>query len=217
MSIFYSDGSGSVETTAIALPKVKVKVKVMLLPTTSQPVCLGVKPHLRSKTRFLLLSDSCGFFDVGHPFWRWDGSVVYNCCWLSPAQSFWVRVSRDSWPYIISQIRDSPNLEGQVPVFIPPRNRLAQLYPEALGFLFIDSQGYDGGIRTRLHTGFLPNRLVSSLYILGTDCIENTASSSYSLFRDYSLHKNGSLPWWRKNMITLPLPSNILLQAVRKL
>jgi hypothetical protein len=27
----------------------------------------------------------------------------------------------------------SPNLEGQVPVFISPRNRVAQLYPRALG------------------------------------------------------------------------------------
>jgi hypothetical protein len=30
-------------------------------------------------------------------------------------------------------IWDSPNLEGQVPVFISPRNRVAQLYPWALG------------------------------------------------------------------------------------
>jgi hypothetical protein len=49
---------------------------------------LGVKPHLEPKIRFLLLSDSCGFVDVGRPFWREDGSVVYNCCWSSPAQSF---------------------------------------------------------------------------------------------------------------------------------
>jgi hypothetical protein len=40
------------------------------------------------KTRFLLLSDSCGFVDLGRPFWREDGSVVYNCCWPSPGQSF---------------------------------------------------------------------------------------------------------------------------------
>jgi hypothetical protein len=30
---------------------------------------------------------------------------------------------------LLSQIRDSPNLEGQVPVFISPRNRVARLYP----------------------------------------------------------------------------------------
>jgi hypothetical protein len=28
---------------------------------------------------------------------------------------------------------DSPNLEGQVPVFISPSNRVAQFYPWALG------------------------------------------------------------------------------------
>jgi hypothetical protein len=30
---------------------------------------------------------------------------------------------------LLSQIRDSPNLEAQVPLFISPRNREAQLYP----------------------------------------------------------------------------------------
>jgi hypothetical protein len=57
---------------------------------------------------------------------------------------------------LLSQIRESPNLEGQVPVFISPRNTVARLYPQALGSLFVtsyDSQGYGGGIRTRLHTG----------------------------------------------------------------
>jgi hypothetical protein len=61
-----------------------------------------------------------------------------------------VRVPRDS------QIRDSPNLEGQVPVFISPSHRVARLYPPALGSLFIasyDSQSYGGGIRPRFHTG----------------------------------------------------------------
>jgi hypothetical protein len=55
-------------------------------------------------------------------------------------------------------IRDSANLEGQVSIFIPPRNRVAQIYPDAPGFLFVtsyDSQGYGGGIRPFLHTGFL--------------------------------------------------------------
>jgi hypothetical protein len=50
---------------------------------------------------------------------------------------------------LLSQIRDSPNLEGQIPVFISHRNRVAQLYPQALGSTY-DSQGYGGSIRTRL-------------------------------------------------------------------
>jgi hypothetical protein len=52
-------------------------------------------------------------------------------------------------------LEKDPNLEGQVPVFISPRNRVAQLYPRALGSLFVvsyDSQGYGGGILTRLYT-----------------------------------------------------------------
>jgi hypothetical protein len=34
---------------------------------------------------------------------------------------------------LLFQIRDSPNLEGQFPVFISLKNRVAQLYPQALG------------------------------------------------------------------------------------
>jgi hypothetical protein len=67
-----------------------------------------------------------------------------------------VRVQRDSSLILLSQIRDSPNLESQVPVFIFPRNMVAQLYTQALGSLFVasyDSHGYGGGIRTRLHAG----------------------------------------------------------------
>jgi hypothetical protein len=56
---------------------------------------------------------------------------------------------------LLSQIRDSPNLEGQVPIFISPRNRVAQLYPQTLRYISVasyDSQGYDGSIWHRLHT-----------------------------------------------------------------
>jgi hypothetical protein len=57
---------------------------------------------------------------------------------------------------LLSQSRDSTNLEGGFPVFISPSNRVSQLYPQALGSIFVasyDSQGYGGGIRTRLHAG----------------------------------------------------------------
>jgi hypothetical protein len=60
---------------------------------------------------------------------------------------------------LLSEIRESPNLEGQVPVFISPRNRVARLYPQALGSLFVasyDSKGYGGGIRPRLHSAVNP-------------------------------------------------------------
>jgi hypothetical protein len=44
--------------------------------------------QLGPKTRFLLLSDSCGFVDVGCPLWWEDGSVIYNWCWPLPTQLF---------------------------------------------------------------------------------------------------------------------------------
>jgi hypothetical protein len=66
-----------------------------------------------------------------------------------------VRV-RGAHDYILlSPVRDFFNLEGQVPVFISPRNRVAQLYPQAVGSLFVasyDSQGLNGGTRPLLHT-----------------------------------------------------------------
>jgi hypothetical protein len=75
---------------------------------------------------------------------------------------------------LLSQIPDSPNLEGQVHVLISPRNRVTQLYPQALGSLFVasyDTQGYDGGIRNHLFN-LATNRLW--LCSFGTDHIENT-------------------------------------------
>jgi hypothetical protein len=64
---------------------------------------------------------------------------------------------------LLSQIRDFPNLEGQVSVFISSRNRVAQLYSRALGSLFVasyGSQGSAGGIRTSLHAGLHQNQKV---------------------------------------------------------
>jgi hypothetical protein len=61
----------------------------------------------------------------------------------------------------ISQIGDSSNLEGQVPVFVSPRNRVTQLYSEELGSLLSPP------------TSGVP------LYAVGADPIVNTASNSF--------------------------------------
>jgi hypothetical protein len=53
-------------------------------------------------------------------------------------------------------IWDSPNLEGQAPVFVSPRKKVTQLYPRTLGSLYVvfyDSQDYGGGILTLPQTG----------------------------------------------------------------
>jgi hypothetical protein len=60
-----------------------------------------------------------------------------------------VRVAQNPKPYSTVSSETPPNLEGQVPVFISPTNRVVQLYPRALGSLYVvshDSQGYGGGI-----------------------------------------------------------------------
>jgi hypothetical protein len=41
--------------------------------------------------------------------------------------------------YLNCQVQDFLNLEGQVPVFISPRNWVAQLHPQALSSLFVAS------------------------------------------------------------------------------
>jgi hypothetical protein len=59
-----------------------------------------------------------------------------------------VRVPQDLWPYFIIWDSRLPQ-----PVVITRRNRVARLYTQALNYLFVasyDSQGYGGGIRTRL-------------------------------------------------------------------
>jgi hypothetical protein len=98
-----------------------------------------------------------------------------------PRQRIFGSESRETHDHILlSQIQGSPNLEGPVPVFIFPTNRVVQLYPQALGSLFVasyDSQSYGGGIRTRLHPSSLTKRW-SSLYSLGWDSVSNTVSNS---------------------------------------
>jgi hypothetical protein len=66
----------------------QIRVRVMLRPRSVGQSVLVSSTHLGLTTRFLLLSDSCGFVTVGRPLGRENGSAVYNCCWSSPAQSF---------------------------------------------------------------------------------------------------------------------------------
>jgi hypothetical protein len=81
--------------------------------------------HLGLTTRFLLLSDSCTFVDAGRCIFRENGSAVYNCCWVSPAQSFL-----------------APSTAGLVTIFYclrfenPPtwRTRSPYLYPPKTGW-----------------------------------------------------------------------------------
>jgi hypothetical protein len=88
-------------------------------------------------------SATCWFFDEGCPLWREDGPVIYsyNCFWALPEQSFSGPSLAELMTIFYCSIWDSPNLEDQVPVFISPTNRVAQLNPWALGSLFVSSFG----------------------------------------------------------------------------
>jgi hypothetical protein len=80
-------------------------------------------------TRFLLLSDSCGFVDGRSP-WREEGPVVYNCCWPSSEQSF----------------------SGQSPMELLTLFYCLR-FETSVFVTSYDSQGYGGSNRPRLHTG----------------------------------------------------------------
>jgi hypothetical protein len=71
-------------------------------------------------------------------------NLLYNCFWAMPEQSLLGRGPSELTAIFHCLSWDSLNLEGQVPGFISPRNWVAQLYPRALGSLFVtsyDSQG----------------------------------------------------------------------------
>jgi hypothetical protein len=84
--------------------------------------------HLGLTTRFVLLLDSCRFVDVGRSLWQQDGSIIYNSCWSSPAQSF-----------------SGPSPVGLVTIFYCLR------FETSLFAASYDSQGYGGGILTPIN------------------------------------------------------------------
>jgi hypothetical protein len=104
----------------------------------SRPVCLGVGLVSGTYYQIFFMSDNCGFPNVGRPLWREDGPVTYsyNCFWVLPQLSLPGQSPAGPMTIFYCLIWDSPNLEGQVPVFMSPRNRVAQLYPSGTGFPF---------------------------------------------------------------------------------
>jgi hypothetical protein len=119
----------------------------MLRPTVSRSV-------LVSYPMWDPRPDSCGFVDVGLPFWGEDGSVVYNCCWFSPAQLFSGPSPAGLMTIFYCLRFETPQIWRAGSPYLFPRKSVAQLYLQALGSLLVasyDSHGYGGGIRTHLH------------------------------------------------------------------
>jgi hypothetical protein len=108
-----------------------LNLSLILRPTASQPVCLRIKhPSAAYYRNFITVRQLRMCWCVTLSLWREDGSVVYNCCWPSPAQSF-----------------SGPSPMGLVTIFYSLR------FETSLFVASYDSQGYGGGIRPRLHTG----------------------------------------------------------------
>jgi hypothetical protein len=98
-------------------------LSLILRPMVSQPVYLRIKHPSGAYDQIFILSDSCGFVDVGR-------SLVYNGCWPSPVQLF-----------------SGLSPVGLMTIFYCLR------FETSLFVASYDSQGYGGGIRPRLHTG----------------------------------------------------------------
>jgi hypothetical protein len=132
-----------------------VEAEVTLRLTVSQSVRLGVEPTLRLVTRYCFLSEGCCLQVAVLFLW---GALSHERTGLQFAVQSFNGLSRaEPVTILYCLIWDSRNQEGQIPVFISPRNRVAQLYPRALGSLYVascDSQGYGESILTRLDIGF---------------------------------------------------------------
>jgi hypothetical protein len=153
----------ALEVTILNCSGVELQVEVKLRQTDRQwPVRLGVRHPSGALDQFFFLLEIffrqlrvCYFVAPS----RQRGRVCKLLLLLAPTSAVLLGSQSRRTPqdkiYCLNSW-NSPNLKGQVPTLIAPRNRVAKLYPRALGSLYVasyDSQGYGGGILTRLHTG----------------------------------------------------------------
>jgi hypothetical protein len=127
MSMRKVDGLSLIFIDFYVLVRVRVRVTLRLAVYRHQFV-LATNP-LRHTTRILIFQpNTCSY----SPYVTSSLTRGWVCCLqllLVLACAVILRSeSRESHDHILlSQIRDAPNLEGQVPVFISPRNRVAGL------------------------------------------------------------------------------------------
>jgi hypothetical protein len=135
--------SGHERASTLSFPAtvsfIELELEFFLRSTVSRPIRLGIGPPFGTLDQIL----SCSFSFV----WQLRRfainassltrkrvcNLLLNCFCTLPEQSHLSRSPTELTDMSYCLIWDSPNLEGQVPVFISPRNRVAQLYSRALG------------------------------------------------------------------------------------
>jgi hypothetical protein len=128
-------------------------VQVTLRPAVSWPVCLGVKPPFEVQDQIFVSVRQLRVCTCGAPsLTRGRVSRLQLPVALASAAILGFEFCETHEHILLSQIRHSPNLEAQIPVFIYPRYTMAHLHSLVQGCPFVASydsqQGYGGGIRT---------------------------------------------------------------------
>jgi hypothetical protein len=120
----------------------ELELEFILRPTVSRPVSLGIGPPFGTLNQILSCSSFVwqlrrSAFNASSLTRKRICNLLYNYFWALPEQSHLSRSPTELTAISYCLLWDSSNLEGQVPVFISPRNRVAQLYPRALGFMLL--------------------------------------------------------------------------------
>jgi hypothetical protein len=120
--------------TAVVMKKKTIFWDIMPISSSSSSSSSAKQPFLSHILPYKILSDC----------------IRFSLLWISQEVFSFYRARS-------SVLRQTPNLEQQVSVFMPPSDRVAQLYlqaPVSLFVAFYNSQGYGGGILSRLHAGY---------------------------------------------------------------
>jgi hypothetical protein len=115
--------------------KFEIEVEVNLRPTVGRPICPGVRHPSGTRDQFFFLLEIsfrqlrvCYFVAPSLTRERVCNLTVQLLLDLARAVTLGLKSRRTHGHNLLSHLR-LPSLEGQVPVFVSPRNRVAQLYP----------------------------------------------------------------------------------------